>query len=122
LKLAKTLLTRELKPESRASSRRRTVAATSLKTEAFAEQLSSQARFCDLRERTPRKPNTLGPREASGFAAELFEEKAIFFLEVFDPGLLVSAGDGAEEFGVDLSPGWRIFPRATGHSMSGLEC
>ncbi|HZM02722.1 MAG TPA: hypothetical protein VFC44_06835 [Candidatus Saccharimonadales bacterium] len=44
-----------------------------------------------------RKPNTLGLREASGFAAELFEENAIFFLEVLDHGLLVSihsAGDG----------------------------
>jgi hypothetical protein len=47
-----------------------------------------------------RKPKTLGLREVSGFAAELFEENAIFFLEVFDHGLLVSvhpAGNGDEE-------------------------
>jgi len=44
-----------------------------------------------------RKPNTLGLREASGFATELFEENAIFFLEVFNHDLLVSihpAGGG----------------------------
>ena len=47
-----------------------------------------------------RKPNPLGLREPSGFAADLFEENAIFFLEVFDHGLLMSvhpAGNGDEE-------------------------
>jgi hypothetical protein len=47
-----------------------------------------------------RQPKTLGLGEASGFAAELFEENAIFFRKVFDHGLLVSvhpAGGGDEE-------------------------
>jgi hypothetical protein len=44
--------------------------------------------------------SSLGVGEAPGFAAELCEENAIFFLEVFDDRLLVSvhpAGDGNEE-------------------------
>jgi len=36
------------------------------------------------------KPNSLGVSEALGFAAELFKKNAIFFLEVFNDGLLVS--------------------------------
>jgi hypothetical protein len=56
-----TLLTHELKPESRASSRRRTVAATSLKAEeegiAFAEQLFFAS---ELRART--EPPYVAPR------------------------------------------------------------
>ena len=41
----------------------------------------------------------LGVNEASGFAAELFEENAAFFVEVFDDDLLVliePVGDGDE--------------------------
>ena len=46
------------------------------------------------------EPAALGVGEAPGFAAELLEQNAIFFLEVFDDGLLVSvhpAGHGNEE-------------------------
>jgi hypothetical protein len=45
------------------------------------------------------KPDALGVSEALGFAAEVFEENAVLFLEVFDDGLLMSidpARDGAE--------------------------
>jgi hypothetical protein len=43
------------------------------------------------------KPDSLGVGKAPGFAAQLFEENPIFFLEEFDDRLLVSlhpAGDG----------------------------
>jgi hypothetical protein len=46
------------------------------------------------------KPDALGVSEALGFAAELFEENAVLFLEVFDGGLLMPidpARDGNEE-------------------------
>jgi hypothetical protein len=46
------------------------------------------------------KPDSLGVSEALGFAAELFEENAVLFLEVFDDGLLMSidpSRDGNEE-------------------------
>ena len=45
------------------------------------------------------KPDSLGVSEASGSAAELFEENPVLFLQVFDDELLVSihpAGDGDE--------------------------
>jgi hypothetical protein len=47
-----------------------------------------------------RQPDSLGVGEALGFATELFQENAIFFLEVFDNSLLVSAhpaGDRDQE-------------------------
>src|ERR1017187_5909726 len=47
-----------------------------------------------------RQPDALGVGEALGFATELFQENAIFFLEVFDHSLLVSAhpaGDRDEQ-------------------------
>ena len=47
-----------------------------------------------------RQPDALGVGEALGFATELFQENAIFFLEVFDDSLLVSAhpaGDSDEQ-------------------------
>jgi hypothetical protein len=43
------------------------------------------------------QPDSLGVAKAPGFAAELFQENTIFFLEKFDDRLLVSihpAGDG----------------------------
>jgi len=46
------------------------------------------------------KPESLGVGKAPGFAAQLFEENAIFLLEEFDDRLLVSvhpAGDGNKE-------------------------
>lgn len=42
------------------------------------------------------KPNTLSHGEATGFAAELFEENTVFFLAVSDYGLLVSVHPAAE--------------------------
>jgi hypothetical protein len=47
-----------------------------------------------------RQPDALGVGEALGFATELFQENAIFFLEVIDHSLLVSAhpaGDRDEQ-------------------------
>jgi hypothetical protein len=47
-----------------------------------------------------RQPNALGVGEALGFATELFQENPVFFLEVFDHSLLVSAhptGDRDEQ-------------------------
>ena len=47
-----------------------------------------------------RQPNALGVGEALGFVTELFQENAIFFLEVYDHSLLVSAhpaGDRDEQ-------------------------
>ena len=46
------------------------------------------------------QPNALGVGEALGLATELFPENAIFFLEVFNDSLLVSAhptGDRDEQ-------------------------
>jgi hypothetical protein len=46
------------------------------------------------------KPDSLGVGKATGFAAQLFEENAILFLEEFDDRLPVSvhpAGDGNQE-------------------------
>jgi hypothetical protein len=48
----------------------------------------------------PSQPDSLGVGEALGFATELFKEKAILFLKVFDDRLLVSAhpaGDRDQE-------------------------
>jgi hypothetical protein len=47
-----------------------------------------------------RQPDALGVGEALGLATELFQENAIFFLEVFDHSLLVwahPAGDRDEQ-------------------------
>jgi hypothetical protein len=47
-----------------------------------------------------RRPDALGVGEALGFAAALFKENAILFLEVFDDRLLMLAhlaGDSDEE-------------------------
>src|ERR1022692_1703620 len=47
-----------------------------------------------------RQPNALGVGEAVGFATELFQENPVFFLEVFNDSLLVSAhpaGAGDQE-------------------------
>ena len=58
--------------------------------------------------------HALGIGEAFGFAAELFEENAILFLEEFDDGLLVSVhptGDGHRDKRPRLPHGRRFYRR-----------